>query len=811
MDVFDLFAKLSLDTSEYDSGLSGALNSASSFGSALSGGLATACTVGIGAVTAVGTAVAGAGVALVSATGDVASFGDNIDKMSQKIGISAEAYQEWDAVMQHCGASIDSLQPSMKTLATQAEKGNEAFQQLGITEEEVANLSQEDLFAKVVAGLQNMEEGTERTYLASQLLGRGATELGALFNTSAEETQAMIDRVHELGGVMSDEAVEASAKYQDQLQDLTTAFDALKRNLVSDFMPSITTVMGGLTELFAGNYDTGLEDIYVGINDAVTELTDKLPEALDIVTGIFGALSVAVMDNASTIISALSSVVIDVIEQIAGGADDIVNVALDIINTLIDSISSALPELIPALSDGLLSAISALTDSKTITQLGKTASELIKGLATGITKALPTLLKTAPVIIGNLVSGMVGALGEFSKIGKPIMEAIAGIFTEENMTDILTAVEDMIVMIGDSLMDYADIVLDAVSGLLDALSESDEASEGLENLISSMIDQFFEFLSEYLPKLEEKASEIAPDFWAKIVEFVGKLFEKFGDIISAIAKYIPDIVKGLTSVLLESGTLQIMIQGWIDVFKAVVSALPDIIEPLLTVAPEIIVDLVKALIECAPDLIDCGIEITKAVVLALPEIISALLDAVPDIIDSIIKAFEDNAIAKAFVDLFTDVWADVTNAFEGFVGDAVFWGADLIDNFVSGITDKLPDLDGAVETVTKKFSAKLHHSKPDEGLLAHDDEWMPDMMKSFAQGIRDNTHLVDSAIDDAFDFEGNVKGAMSGMKLIGASSSKDSNKDITIVLELDKVQLAKTIYSLNDSETQRVGVRLANV
>ena len=167
----------------------------------------------IGGITA---AVGGISSAVVNATSSLAEYGDNIDKMSQKMGISAEAYQEWEAVMQHSGTSMETLKASMKTMSNAVESQNEAFARLGITEKEIATLSQEDLFSEVITGLQQMEEGTERTYLAGQLLGRGATELGALLNTSAEETQAMKDRVHELGGVLSDDAVKSAAAFQDQ-------------------------------------------------------------------------------------------------------------------------------------------------------------------------------------------------------------------------------------------------------------------------------------------------------------------------------------------------------------------------------------------------------------------------------------------------------------------------------------------------------------------------------------------------------------------------------------------------------------------
>ena len=139
MNVFELMAKISLDTSGYTKSLDTAKKAAG-----------TVAKVGVAAFAAVGTAAVGAGVKLVKETANVASYGDNIDKMSQKMGISAKAYQEWDAVMQHSGTSIDALKPSMKTMANQAQQGAEEFQKLGISQEEVKNLSQEDLFGRVI-------------------------------------------------------------------------------------------------------------------------------------------------------------------------------------------------------------------------------------------------------------------------------------------------------------------------------------------------------------------------------------------------------------------------------------------------------------------------------------------------------------------------------------------------------------------------------------------------------------------------------------------------------------------------------------
>ena len=270
-------------------GASGGKSFTAGFGKAMAGfGVATA---------AAGAAIGAIGSKFVSATADVASYGDNIDKMSQKMGLTAEAYQEWDAVMQHSGTSMETMKASMKTLANAAESGNDAFKMLGISQKEIANMSQQELFEATIAGLQNVTDDTQRTYLAGKLLGRGATELGALLNTSAEDTQAMRDRVRELGGVMSQEAVSASAAFQDQLQDMQTAFQGLSRGLTAEFLPSMTTVMSGLTEIFSGNAEGGLSQISEGINGIVEGITQALPQIAQTATTILEALATAIMQN----------------------------------------------------------------------------------------------------------------------------------------------------------------------------------------------------------------------------------------------------------------------------------------------------------------------------------------------------------------------------------------------------------------------------------------------------------------------------------------------------------------------------------
>ena len=96
MNVLDLMASLRLDSSEYEKGLDESEKKATSFGDKLKGALATSAKISATALASAGTAVIAVGKGLMDNVGALAEYGDNIDKMSQKLGMSRQAYQEWD-------------------------------------------------------------------------------------------------------------------------------------------------------------------------------------------------------------------------------------------------------------------------------------------------------------------------------------------------------------------------------------------------------------------------------------------------------------------------------------------------------------------------------------------------------------------------------------------------------------------------------------------------------------------------------------------------------------------------------------------
>lgn len=456
MDLLELFVKIGVDDSGLDSGLSNAESKASGFGSKVGKVFGTVAKVGVAAMAAIGTSTVAAGTALVNGAKGVAEYGDNIDKMSQKMGMSAEAYQEWDAVMQHSGTSMETMKASMKTLANAAETGSEAFTKLGISQEEIASMSQEQLFERTISALQNVEDETERTYLAGKTLGRGATELGALLNTSAEDTQKMRDRVHELGGVMSDDAVKAAAAFQDQLQDMQTSFQGLSRNMLSEFMPSLTEVMSGFTEIFSGNGEGGISTVTNGVNMLVDNISQAIPQLLQVGSNIIVTLGTAITRNLPTLLTAGTQAVITIIKGIVQNLPQIVKAGVEAIVSLAQGISESLPELIPAIVDAVMTIAEVLADNADV--LIDAGIQIITALIDGFINAEPQFLEKMPELLEKLARALIsGAV----KLGSAMIK-LAGVMIK----NFVSKIPDYAKAAGKIIDVIANTLLGAVGGLI---------------------------------------------------------------------------------------------------------------------------------------------------------------------------------------------------------------------------------------------------------------------------------------------------------------------------------------------------------
>lgn len=401
----------------------------SSVGAKLGGNIGSALKVGLGATAALATtAVAGVaalGKTIVSTAKDTAAYGDNVDKLSQKIGISAEAFQEWDYIFSQNGADIGILETGMKTLSSavyDASNGSASaqakFEALGLSVEDLSSMTQEDIFGTVVERLQEMPEGAERTALAADVLGRSAMELQPLLNQTADSTEALRQQAHDLGMVMSDTAVKDSAAFKDSMDNLTRAFEGAKNEIGAAFLPSLTEVTNGLANLIAGN-EGAQESIVKGFSSMGDTIASAIPRIVDtfstlvvaiaeIAPDIIGSLADGILNALPTVFPVIVNVVTKLLQMFIENLPMIIDVGVQLIGQLIVGISQALPELIPAAIDAILTLVDNLINN--VDLLIDCAVQLVTGLAVGLVKAIPVLVEKAPIIIEKLVVGIIGAI-----------------------------------------------------------------------------------------------------------------------------------------------------------------------------------------------------------------------------------------------------------------------------------------------------------------------------------------------------------------------------------------------------------------
>lgn len=385
---------------------------------------------GFGAKMKNGLLMAGAGVAALGATAgvafgkaisDVSKYGDHVDKMSQKIGMSREGFQKWDYVLQRAGTSIDSMAPVMKKLSTSATENSKAFQQLGISQEDVANMSQEELFGKTIEALSGMEEGAERTALASKLLGKGASELAPLINGGTDAIKEQMDMAERYGMVMSDDAVKASADFVDAQTTLGMTMTGFKNRVTAEFLPAVTDVTNGLAKMFAGDM-SGLDDIKAGIGEFVSSIASHVPEMIskggELLTGFIQGVAERLPDMALAAADAIRGFA-EGLGQNSEGGSELMAKAYELMTALGGALLESAGIIIPALIEAIWTFI---TETDWIALGTTVVSGIAEAFSANFPKAIAIVQGAVRTIAQKL--GFTGLAAKVHRVFNSVKEKI---------------------------------------------------------------------------------------------------------------------------------------------------------------------------------------------------------------------------------------------------------------------------------------------------------------------------------------------------------------------------------------------------
>lgn len=272
------------------------------------GKFAKGVSVAFTAAAAVIGAVSGA---LIRGAKQVADYGDRIDKMSQKIGMSRESFQEWDYILSQNGGNIESLQMGFKTLTTQiglAGKGSKEsvamFKRLGVSiKDNNGNLrKQDDVFNDTITALQKMGETTERDVIAQKIFGRSFIEVKPLLNQSAEAIEKLRKKARDMGLILSKKDVDNARDFKDTMDTFSRFFQAKFATMMMKLMPELSKTLEDLIKFANENQDV-FNTIGVSIQWLVTKALPAVIKSIVWIANVFRGLSASIGEVFGMILS----------------------------------------------------------------------------------------------------------------------------------------------------------------------------------------------------------------------------------------------------------------------------------------------------------------------------------------------------------------------------------------------------------------------------------------------------------------------------------------------------------------------------
>lgn len=300
----------------------------------LKGGFEKAAKAAAGVVVGT-TALVGGLTAYASKTAQTL---DTIDKQSQKIGVSTDAYQELDYVLGLAGADVSSMQGGMKKLTDTMQKASEGnstatatFDKLGIsvTNADGSLRSQEEVMWETFDALQNITNETERAALATDIFGTAGTELVPLLNGAAGSIAETREQAHELGLVMSEDMVKDGAALNDSLSQTKAAFG------------SITTELGAALLPVALELSEWIKALMPAVKDVIATLQPAIKKLFEVLLPPLKALISTILPSIIKLIKGVIEVVGWVLDKVSAVVPKVIGFfqnMFDKIKSIIDAI-----------------------------------------------------------------------------------------------------------------------------------------------------------------------------------------------------------------------------------------------------------------------------------------------------------------------------------------------------------------------------------------------------------------------------------------------------------------------------------------
>ena len=195
------------------------------------------------------------GAGIVAFTKSVLDSGDQIQKMSIRLGASTEALSELHHVAQLTGTSFTTAAKGWQQMMRQvsdASRGTgeavDAIKMLGLSAKDLVRLRPETMFQNIADAIGNVNTEADRVSIAMRLFGEAGAELLQTMETGGEGIRLMREEARLLGLTLSRASADQMASVNDAMTRLKNSTKSLGYQLVTVLGPAIETIANWLAE-----------------------------------------------------------------------------------------------------------------------------------------------------------------------------------------------------------------------------------------------------------------------------------------------------------------------------------------------------------------------------------------------------------------------------------------------------------------------------------------------------------------------------------------------------------------------------------
>lgn len=578
MNVFELMATISLDSSGYDKGLDEAEGKAKTFGGGVASGIAQGFTkvvgAGVKAVAAATAAAAGAvgtlGVSAVKSFAEYEQLVGGVDKLFGEASQSLQAYA--DRAYLTAGMSANAYMESATSFSAALinSLGGDTQKAADMTDVAMRAMSDNvNTFGSSMDSVQTAFQGFAKqnyTMLDNLKLGYGGTK---------EEMQRLIDDANEYRasiGQSSDLSIKSFADIVQAIESVqekqgiagTTSKEAMKtlegsanatkaawQNVVTaigrgeglkDAMDGLVSSVFGATEgegllnQVIPRIQTVFEGIGTFVETASPYITDKLP-------GLVGEIVPQLIKTALSTVKAVGAALPAMVSEI---------ITSDTTQGLISNAINAVQDVAARIKDALPEAVSEFADSlrERLTDIIPVAMEMLVGFSDSLRENVGLLVDAGLEMVTAIADGIIANIPVFVETIPTIVSNIANIINE-NMPKILMTGARIIISLVGGIISAIPVIIANIPKIVRAIADVITAFNWLNigkniiKLLTSGVKNLASMIPQALRSIVQSAGNIIKTFpWGSVGR---NIITMLANGVRALASRIPQALRSIGS------------------------------------------------------------------------------------------------------------------------------------------------------------------------------------------------------------------------------------------------------------------------